>query len=55
VTWAAGTRRPTTVTFDPVATTRLRLVLTSSRPERPDGFLGIAELAVRTGGGGDAR
>jgi beta-galactosidase len=46
VAWAAGSNQPTSITFDGVSTTRLRLVLTSSHPESPNGFLKIAELAV---------
>ncbi|MEN3310082.1 MAG: beta-galactosidase [Micromonosporaceae bacterium] len=45
VAWAAGSNQPTSVTFDAVATTSLRLDLTSGHPEAPDGFLEIAELA----------
>lgn len=42
LSWSAdGTVR---VGFQPVTSTRLRLDLTSSRPQAPDGFLGITEL-----------
>jgi beta-galactosidase len=46
VAWAAGSNQPTSITFDGVSTTRLRLVLTSSHAESPNGFVKIAELAV---------
>jgi beta-galactosidase len=36
----------TTITFDPVRTTRIRLDLTSSAPGTGTGFLGISELRV---------
>jgi beta-galactosidase len=44
VTWATGSDQPTTITFDPVRTSRLRLDLTSRAPDTGTGFLGIAEL-----------
>jgi beta-galactosidase len=46
VTWAAGSNQPTSITFDTITTTRLRLDLTSSHPEAPDGFVEVAELAL---------
>jgi beta-galactosidase len=47
ITWAAATNQPTTITFDPVRTTSVRLEMTSRAPGTPGGFLQIAEL--RTG------
>ncbi|MDN3353781.1 glycoside hydrolase family 2 TIM barrel-domain containing protein [Actinomadura sp. DC4] len=44
IAWATETNRPTTITFDPVRTTSVRLDLTSRAPGTPDGFLQIAEL-----------
>jgi beta-galactosidase len=44
VTWPASPADPATIAFPVVRTTALRLDLTSSRPETPSGFLGIAEL-----------
>jgi beta-galactosidase len=44
VTWAAGSNQPTTITFDPVRTTSVKLDMTSRAPGTADGFLQIAEL-----------
>jgi beta-galactosidase len=44
IIWAAATNQPTTITFDPVRTTSVKLDLTSRAPGTPDGFLQIAEL-----------
>jgi beta-galactosidase len=41
---AAGSNQPTTITFDPVRTTSVRLDMTSPAPGTADGFLQIAEL-----------
>ena len=49
IAWATATNQPTTITFDPVRTTSVRLEMTSRAPGTPEGFLQIAEL--RTGGG----
>jgi beta-galactosidase len=49
IAWPAGSTEPTAITFDAVSTTRLRLELTSGRPQTPDGFLGISELALTAG------
>ena len=46
VTWATASNQPTTITFDPVATTEVRLEMTSPRPNTNTGFLQIAELQV---------
>jgi len=44
VTWAEESEQPTAITFDPVSTTRIRLVMTSAAPGTPDGFVQISEL-----------
>jgi beta-galactosidase len=44
VTMATESEAPTTVTFDKVATTAVRLVITSAAPGTPDGFVQISEL-----------
>jgi beta-galactosidase len=44
VTWPASAADPAAIVFPPIRTTALRLDMTSSRPETPSGFLGIAEL-----------
>lgn len=49
ITWATASNRPTTVTFDPVRTTSVRLDLTSRAPGTPEGFLQIAELGTGAG------
>ena len=46
VTWATASNQPTTITFDPVATTEVRLEMTSPRPNTNTGFLQVAELQV---------
>jgi beta-galactosidase len=46
VTRAAGSEQPTTITFDKVATTAVRLVMTSAGAGTPDGFVQISELAT---------
>jgi len=48
VTWAGTTA---TIRFAPVRTGAIRLDLTSSHPEAPDGFLGISELSCGSAGG----
>ncbi|MGI8334232.1 glycoside hydrolase family 2 TIM barrel-domain containing protein [Actinomadura scrupuli] len=47
VTWAAASNRPTTITFDPVRTTQLKLDMTSRAPGTATGFLRITELRHR--------
>jgi beta-galactosidase len=42
--WATDSNQPTTITFHPVRTDRVRLDLTSRAPDTPTGFLQIAEL-----------
>jgi beta-galactosidase len=44
VSWATASGQPTTLTFDPVTTTRVRLDMTSPSPGTASGFLRIAEL-----------
>lgn len=44
ITWATASNQSTAITFDPVRTTRIRLVLTSVAPNTPTGFIQIAEL-----------
>jgi beta-galactosidase len=44
--WATASNQPTTVTFDPVSTTALRLDMTSAAPATGAGFLQIAELSA---------
>jgi beta-galactosidase len=44
VAWAAGSNQPTTITFDPVRTTSVKLDMTSRAPGTAEGFLQIAEL-----------
>jgi beta-galactosidase len=44
IAWATASNEPTTITFDPVTTTRIRLDLTSAFPKAPNGFLQISEL-----------
>jgi beta-galactosidase len=48
VTWTGTTA---TIRFAPVRTAAVRLDLTSSHPEAPDGFLGISELSCGSAGG----
>jgi beta-galactosidase/beta-glucuronidase len=43
---ATATNQPSTITFSPVSTTRIRLDLTSPAPGTSTGFMRIAELAV---------
>ncbi len=44
IAWATATNQPTRITFDPVATSRIRLDLNSSSPGGKNGFMQIAEL-----------
>lgn len=44
VTLATGSDQPTTITFAKVATTAVRLVISSAAPGTPDGFVQISEL-----------
>jgi len=45
-----GSNQPTTLTFDPVRSSQLRLDMTSAAPGTGGGFLMIAELQARSGG-----
>ena len=49
VAWAATSGEPTTVTFDPVTTTQLKLDMTSRAPRTGTGFLAITELRAASG------
>jgi beta-galactosidase len=44
ITWATTTDTPTTITFTPLITTRLRLDLTSAHPGTPNGAQRITTL-----------
>jgi beta-galactosidase len=44
VTWATASDQPTTIRFDKVSTTQVRLVLTSAAPGTSTGFVQISEL-----------
>jgi beta-galactosidase len=44
VTWATASSQPTSITFDPVATARIVLTMTSPAPGTAGGFFAIAEL-----------
>jgi beta-galactosidase len=44
VTWATSSDSPTTISFDKVSTTEVRLVMTSAAPGTSDGFVQISEL-----------
>jgi beta-galactosidase len=46
VSWATAAGQPTSITFDPVTSSRLRLDLRSAAPQTAAGFLGVAELAT---------
>jgi beta-galactosidase len=46
ITWATASNQPTTITFDPVRSTSIRLELTSRSPNTATGFLQIAELQI---------
>jgi beta-galactosidase len=50
IDWATGSNQPTTLTFDPVRSSQLRLDMTSAAPGTGGGFLMIAELQARSGG-----
>ncbi|WP_202971207.1 glycoside hydrolase family 2 TIM barrel-domain containing protein [Saccharothrix sp. ALI-22-I] len=46
VDWATAVGQPSTITFDPVSTTKVRITMTSRAPGTSTGFLGINELQV---------
>jgi beta-galactosidase len=48
VTWATASNQPTTLTFDPVTTSQVRLTMSSPSPGTGAGFLQIAELQAGT-------
>ena len=48
ITWATASNQPTTITFDPVTTSQVRLTMTSPSPGTASGFLQIAELKAVT-------
>jgi beta-galactosidase len=50
ISWATASNQPTTLTFDPVRSSRVRLDMTSSAPGTAAGFLQIAELDVSSNG-----
>jgi beta-galactosidase len=50
VDWATASGQPTTLTFDPVRSDRVRLDMTSPSPGTAGGFLRIAELQVLSDG-----
>ena len=43
-TVATGSDQPSTVTFDPVSTTAVRLVMASAAPGTPDGSVQLSEV-----------
>jgi beta-galactosidase len=49
VSWATASNEATTITFDPVRTSSVRLTMTSPAPGTAGGFLAIAELSAVTG------
>jgi beta-galactosidase len=53
ISWATASGQPTTLTFDPVTTTRVRLDMTSPLPGTASGFLRIAELRALAPGSRD--
>jgi beta-galactosidase len=46
VNWATASNQPTTISFDPVTSTSVRLRLISPHPNESNGFFQIAELEV---------
>jgi beta-galactosidase len=46
VDWATAADQPSTIAFDPVSTTKVRITMTSRAPGTATGFLGITELQV---------
>jgi len=49
VSWASASNEPTTITFDAVTTTRIRLTMTSAAPGTSAGFIAISQLTVVPG------
>jgi beta-galactosidase len=46
IEWAAGSNEPTTISFDAVRTTQIRLTMTSAAPGTGGGFTAISTLAA---------
>jgi beta-galactosidase len=46
IQWATASNQPTTISFDPVTTKRIRLTMTSGAPGTGGGFLQIIELSA---------
>lgn len=46
IAWAAASNEPTSISFDPVTTTEIRLDMTSASPRTPAGHIQIGELEV---------
>jgi beta-galactosidase len=44
ITLATASNQPSTLAFDPVTTTQIRLTMTSPTPGTASGFLRLAEL-----------
>jgi beta-galactosidase len=48
VSWATASNEPTTISFDAVTTTQIRLTMTSAAPGTSGGFLAISSLAANS-------
>ena len=46
IAWASASNQPTTLSFDPVSASQIRLTMTSPSPGTAAGFLTIAELTA---------
>jgi beta-galactosidase len=46
VSWASASNQPTSITFEPLTTSVIRLTMTSSAPGTAGGFIAIAELSA---------
>jgi beta-galactosidase len=46
IAWATASNQPTTITFDPVRSSMIRLAMTSRSPNAANGFIQIAELQI---------
>jgi beta-galactosidase len=46
IDWGTASNQPTTITFDPVSSSSVRLKLISPHPNESNGFFQIAELQV---------
>ena len=49
VNWATASNAPTTVSFDAITTTQIRLTMTSAAPGTGGGFVAISSLAASPG------